>query len=83
MLSLQREALYVWSMRRIRRENKWKIMNQYLLSYLPVIFLKRPLKHMPGYIMGGHLYKTKKPVKRSVLKLYERKLKQLTKELFS
>lgn len=81
ILNMLRETLYVWSMRRIRREGKVKQISQYILAFLPILLFRRPLKHMPGYIMGGHLYKNKKPVKRSVLKIYERKLKQLMKEL--
>lgn len=81
-MTLIREGLYVWSMRRIRREGKIKVMQQYVVSALPIIFLKRPFKYMPGYVMGGHLYKKKKQIKRSVLRVYERKLKKLLSELF-
>lgn len=80
--SVFRESLYVWSMRRIRREGKMKVMNQYILSMLPVLIFKKPLKHMPGYTMGGHLYSSKKRIQRSVLKSYERKLKELMKDIF-
>lgn len=82
-LQMLREALYIWSMRRIRREGKLKVMQQYVLSALPVFFLKRPFKYMPGYVMGGQLYGKKKKIKRSVLLQYERKLKFLVKELFA
>ena len=81
--TLLRETLYIWSMRRIRNEGKMKYVNQMIVASLPVLFMKQPLKHMPGYIMGGHLYQKKKPIKRSALRRYERKLKQLTKELFA
>lgn len=83
ILSMLRETLYVWSMRRIRRESKMKIMNQYVLSMLPILLFKRPFKHMPGYIMGGHMYAKKKKIRSSVIKAYERKLKSLIKELFA
>lgn len=82
-LSILRETLCVWSLRRFRKEGTRKVLNQYVLGVLPIILFNRSLKRMPGYIMGGHLYKHKKPVKRSVLKGYERKLKLLMKELFS
>jgi len=80
MMMIDREALYIWSMRRIRREGKMKVMQQYVLSVLPILVFKKPLKRMPGYIMGGHLYKKHKP-KRSVLALYEKKLQLLVQEL--
>jgi glycosyltransferase involved in cell wall biosynthesis len=82
-LSVIHEALYIWSMRRIRREGKMKVMQQYVISAFPIFFLRRPMKYMPGYIMGGHLYGKKKRIKRSVLKIYEKKLKQILKELFA
>jgi glycosyltransferase involved in cell wall biosynthesis len=80
-VSILREALYIWSMRRLRREGKIKVIQQYALTLLPVFF-KRPMKHMPGYVMGGQLYGKKKKINRSMLRVYERKLKQLFKELF-
>lgn len=82
VVSLIRESLYIWSMRRLRREGKIKVIQQMVISSLPVLIFKRPLKYLPGYIMGGQLYGKKKP-KRSVLKTYERKFKSLMKELFA
>lgn len=76
-----RETGYIWSMRRIRKEGKMKLVNQYLLSLLPIIVIKRPFKHMPGYVMGGQNY-GKKRIKRSALRNYEQKFKKLLTELF-
>lgn len=81
-LAILRETLCVWSLRRFRREGTLKVLNQYFLGVLPIILFNKPLKHMPGYIMGGQLYGKRKP-KRSVLKVYERKLKALMRELFA
>lgn len=81
ILSMLRETCYVWSMRRIRREGKVKVINQYILSMLPIMILKRPFKHMPGYFMGGQMY-GKKKIKQSVLQVYERKLKAIMRDLF-
>lgn len=81
-LMILREALFIYSMRRIRREGKLKVMQQYVASIFPVLLFKHPFKYMPGYIMGGQLYGRKKKINRSVLKVYERKLKQLLKEFF-
>lgn len=81
-LKILPEALYVWSMRRFRKQGTLKVMQQLALSSLPIFFLRRPLKHLPGYVMGGQLYKEKN-VKSSVLRIYEKKLKALVHELFA
>lgn len=82
--SVLREALYVWSLRRYRREGTLKVLQQYAVSILPVLFFNRAIKHMPGYIMGGHLYdKKKKKVPRALVKKYTKELKKLLRELFS
>lgn len=78
-----RETLYVWSLRRIRTENKLKVLQQYLISAIPILFLNTSMKYMPGYTMGGQLYdKKKRPIKRLTLRKYELKVKKLVKELF-
>jgi hypothetical protein len=83
ILTILREPLYIWSMRRIRREGKMKVMNQYIISMIPIIFFRRPFKVMPGYIMGGHLYdKNIRKIKVSAMKKYELQLKKLMGELF-
>lgn len=80
-LDILRETLYVWSLRRFRKEGTLKVLNQYVLGVLPVVFLNTSLKRMPGYTMGGQLYK-KKGTKRSVLLRYERKIRKLLQEFF-
>lgn len=78
-----RETLCVWSLRRIRKEGAFKVVQQYIRSALPVLFLNKTMKYMPGYIMGGQLYgKDRKPIRRPVLKQFELKLKNLMKEFF-
>lgn len=57
-----RETLYVFSLRRLRNEGKLKFLNTYLKSSLLVLLTKKNFRHMPGYIMGGHLYTDKKSV---------------------
>jgi len=82
-LNVLRESLYVWSLRRFRKEGTLKVLNQYIISILPVLLINKSLKFMPGYIMGGHLYHQKaRRVKRSVLRVYEKKLRRLVKEFF-
>lgn len=81
--SVLRETLYIWSLRRFRHEGTLKVMQQYVVSILPVIFLRRAFKAIPGYVMGGHLYGKKyRMVKQSVLTQYERKLKKYMKDVF-
>ncbi len=81
-LKILRETLSVWSLRRFRKQGTLKVLNQYVVSLFPIIFFNRSVKHMPGYVMGGHVYGKKKTMRRSILKSYERKLKSLMKELF-
>jgi glycosyltransferase involved in cell wall biosynthesis len=82
-LTIFRETLYVYSLRRIRREGKLKTVQLYVKASLLVLLTKKNLTRVPDYVMGGHLYTGKKPVKRSVLARYERKLRELMEELFS
>jgi glycosyltransferase involved in cell wall biosynthesis len=75
------ETLYVWSLRRLRSQGTIKVAQQYLLSALPVLLLNRSFKYMPGYMMGGHLYKKgKRFISMATLKRYEKKWKNLLKE---
>lgn len=78
------ETLYVWSLRRLRHQGTLKVIQQYILAALPVLFFNKPLKAMPGgYVMGGHPYgKKKKVISQTNLRRYQRKLKKLLKELF-
>lgn len=75
------ETLYVWSLRRLRSQGSIKVAQQYILSALPVLFFNRSFKYMPGYMMGGQLYKKgKRFINRATLKQYEEKLRNLLKE---
>jgi glycosyltransferase involved in cell wall biosynthesis len=83
VLHILKETLYIMSLRRVRKEGMLKVINQHFLGVLPVLFMNRSIKHMPGYIMGGQLYnKRKKPIHQTLLKRYEKQLKQLWKEVF-
>jgi glycosyltransferase involved in cell wall biosynthesis len=76
------ETLYVWSLRRLRSQGTIRVAQQYILSALPVLLFNRSLKYMPGYMMGGQLYKKgKRFISRATLKQYEEKLKNLLKEI--
>ena len=75
------ETLFVWSLRRMRSQGTIKVAQQYILSALPVLFLNRSFKYMPGYAMGGLLYKKgKRLINRATLTQYEKKLKNIVKE---
>ncbi len=76
------ETLYIWSMRRLRKEGKLKLLQQYLMSGLPYLFFKYPVRFIPGYLTGGHVYEKKKRTQQTVLKRYDARLKSLMKELF-
>lgn len=83
ILSILRETLCVYSLRRFRKQGKLKVIQQYVTAGIVALFTNSALKKMPGYIMGGHLYGKRKRVKQSLLKTYEKKLRQLSKEIFS
>jgi len=80
-LSIIPETLYVWSLRRLRKQGTLNVLQQYLISALPILLFKQPIRYMPGYIMGGQLY-AKKKQKESRTKQYGRKLRSIMKELF-
>lgn len=54
-----REILYIYSMRRFRREGTLRVLERNLLSALRVIRTRRGPKSMPGFVAGGLLYKKK------------------------
>lgn len=57
---LIRETLYVWSMRRIRKQGAFRVAQQYLLGALPILLFKRPMNSMSGYVMGGQEYEKRR-----------------------
>ena len=82
-LSILRETLYIWSLRRFRTHGFFRASWIYVQAGLRVLFMKKNYSFIPGYIMGGHVYDKKvKTFYRSGLKQYESKLKKLMKELF-
>lgn len=80
-LSVIREVLYVWSMRRFRNEGKLKFAQQAVKAAFYVLLTNKALTS--GYEMGGHLYKKKKkPKNASVLKKLTIDVKKLLQEVF-
>lgn len=83
-LHVIRETLVVYSLRRLRREGKAKMIQLYARGALLSLLTKRSLGNVPGYVMGGHLYNKKPRMKKrtSFTRSFERKIKSLTREIF-
>ncbi|MFC1646886.1 glycosyltransferase family 2 protein [Patescibacteria group bacterium] len=82
-LSIVKESLFVWSLRRMRKQGSLKVLREMAMAALPILFFNKTYKKWPGYIMGGHMYdKKKRPIKKSTLKNFEKKLKKIVKEAF-
>lgn len=81
-----REILYIYSMRRFRREGTLRVLERNLLSALRVIRKRRGPKHMPGFVAGGLLYKEKhikSPKKTSGLADLENSVRKFISEFIS
>lgn len=83
LVSVLRETLCQYSLRRYRKQGTLKVIQQYARAGIVALLSKNALKIMPGYIMGGQLYGKRKVIKLSVLKKYQNKLRVLAKELFA
>lgn len=55
-LDMLRETLYVYSLRRVRRDGKLGFIKLYAKGSLLVLLTKRNFKSVPSYVMGGQLY---------------------------
>ncbi|OGG12022.1 hypothetical protein A2Z00_03235 [Candidatus Gottesmanbacteria bacterium RBG_13_45_10] len=80
-----REILYIYSLRRFRKEGTLKVLERNLKSAFSVIMTKRGPKHMPGFIPGGILCKhdgEKKQKKKLQLGLsaFEKSVKKFIQE---
>jgi hypothetical protein len=64
-LQILRETLYVFSLRRVRKEGKLRFMWLYAKASLLVLFTRRNLDNVPSYVMGGHFYETDNTNKQS------------------
>jgi glycosyltransferase involved in cell wall biosynthesis len=83
-LQVIRETLYVVSLRRFRTQGTLKVAQQYAQAALPVLFFKKSLSKMPGYIMGGQMYdQKKKQMNMTVLKNFNKKFQKIVFEFFS
>ncbi|OGG09057.1 hypothetical protein A2154_03425 [Candidatus Gottesmanbacteria bacterium RBG_16_43_7] len=81
-LEVLRETLCIWSLRRLRTKGTLRYAQTYAKSALSVI-INKPLRNLPGYIMGGQVYdQKKKPLTEPVIKSFQEKLRKLYKEFF-
>jgi len=82
-LTIIHETLFVWSMRRMRKQGVMKVMQTYMKSIVPFVFFKTIPKGLKGYDMGGHEFtgKQHKPNMSALNKLIS-DIKKLMKELF-
>jgi len=58
-LQILRETLYEYSLRRIRRDGKFRFMSLYARASIRVLFTGKNIEHAPSYVMGGQLYDVK------------------------
>lgn len=79
-LSVLRETLCVYSLRRMRNEGKFKWFQANIKAALSVLVTNKSPRSMSGYIMGGHLYKKKK-IERSAWKKFQGELQKIVKDL--
>lgn len=82
-LSILRETVCVYSLRRFRKQGKLKVIQQYVTAGIVAVFTNSALKKMPGYIMGGQLYGKRKHAKLPMLNTYKKMFRKFSKELFS
>ncbi len=71
-LQILREILYIYSLRRYRREGNIKAFDRYVKAAVQVFFTRRGPKHMAGFESGGHLYKTGKQKHKKTLTAFFR-----------
>ncbi len=79
-LHVLRETLYIWSLRRFRREGTITMLERFATTALLVLITKRPPKFISGYDLGGALYSLKKSSRLSLIRKYEARLRKLLKE---
>ena len=57
-MEILRETIYVWSMRRMRKEGKMNVLRKFALAGAYNLITNKAFTNMPGYVMGGHIYGT-------------------------
>lgn len=62
--SIFREALVVISQRRMRSKGRFSFVSTYTVASLLTVFVsKKYFRYLPGYTLGGHIYKKEKQSK--------------------
>lgn len=79
---IMHETCYIISLRRIRKEGSFAVMEKYIRSTLYLFLFNKTMKHMPGYIMGGQNY-NKKRIHKVTLISVQKKIQKIIQELFS
>jgi glycosyltransferase involved in cell wall biosynthesis len=83
ILTIFRETLAIYSLRRFKKQGTLRTMRTYTLNAFQVFLTKRTASSIPGYIMGGHLYSPdERKESISLLKQFQQRLNKLTTELF-
>lgn len=80
-LHVIRESLYIWSLRRFRKEGTLKNLQRFAITALLVLFTKNPQKYISGYDFGGALYSLRKTSRLSFIKKYQKRLEKILKML--
>lgn len=81
-LQILRETLAVYSLRRMRKEGKLKMLQFYAKVSLLALLTKKMPREVSGYVMGGHLYDKTKPARPgSHLKKLKKNLDKLTQKI--
>jgi len=81
-ISIIRETLFIWSLRRMRKQGVVKVVQSYMKAVVPYIFFKTIPKGMKGYDMGGHDFiKKHRSPSPSVLKKLFSEIKKRMREV--
>ncbi len=82
-LTIFRETLAIYSLRRFRKQGTLNTLRTYAFSAFQVFITRKTPTSVPGYIMGGHLYSaSEKKETMSIIKLFQQRVSKLANELF-
>jgi len=82
MMGVMREAPVTYSLRRYHKLGLAQTLQLYARASFILLLTKRTPAKLPGYMMGGHVYTEKEQQERtSILKEYEKTLKEFMREL--
>jgi glycosyltransferase involved in cell wall biosynthesis len=58
-MQILRETLYIFSLRRVRKDGKFRFIRLYAKGSVLALIAKRSLRRAPAYVTGGHYYSDK------------------------